>query len=152
VPKVNVYLPDDLAEEVRAAKLSLSPVCQRAIRKELDEVKIRRAATTDLAAVAERLNATIDGEDAVSYQEGREDGIEWAREHATASELRWLVTKFEPGSGSDFQGDHSLIAFESAKHGKNVISVRHEEGNPYWHGFIDGAREVLNAVEPLLNG
>jgi len=38
VPKATIYLPDDLAAEAKAADLSLSPVCQRAIREELDRV------------------------------------------------------------------------------------------------------------------
>ncbi len=33
--RVNVYLPDDLAEEVRAADLNVSKVAQEALRREL---------------------------------------------------------------------------------------------------------------------
>ena len=35
MPRVNVYLPDDLAAAARAAKLNLSSLTQEAIRREL---------------------------------------------------------------------------------------------------------------------
>ncbi len=31
--KVTVYLPDELAERVRASGITMSPVCQRALRE-----------------------------------------------------------------------------------------------------------------------
>jgi Post-segregation antitoxin CcdA len=42
VPKINVYLPDDLADEVRRHQLPVSAICQQAL---LEEVK-RMEATT----------------------------------------------------------------------------------------------------------
>ena len=36
--KVNVYLPDELEAAVREAGLSISPICQAALREALDEV------------------------------------------------------------------------------------------------------------------
>lgn len=35
MPKINVYLPDALAREVRRRGLSVSPICQRALRAEV---------------------------------------------------------------------------------------------------------------------
>src|SRR5690348_14567617 len=35
MPKINVYLPDDLAEAVREARLPVSAVCQRALEDAL---------------------------------------------------------------------------------------------------------------------
>lgn len=57
MPKVNIYLPDDLTEQARAAGLPLSSVCQQAIRNELDRVT-RRAATDARAALADYVQAT----------------------------------------------------------------------------------------------
>lgn len=57
MPKVNIYLPDDLTEQARAAGLPLSSVCQQAIRDELDRVT-RRAATDARAALADYVQTT----------------------------------------------------------------------------------------------
>jgi len=152
VPKVNVYLPDEMAAEVRARELSLSPVCQRAIREELERMRTQEAATEDIEAVATRLRATISEEEAVQKREGFEDGAAWAREWATASELREIV-QWSPGDGGDFLKGHTIADFFSAKEGENVISVgsRPDEGPyAYWDGFVRGAEEVLEKVEPLL--
>ncbi len=37
MPRVNIYLPDDLAEAVRSAGLNLSSLAQEAIRRHLAE-------------------------------------------------------------------------------------------------------------------
>lgn len=39
--RVNVYLPDDLAEAARAADLSISSLTQEAIRRELQQTGLR---------------------------------------------------------------------------------------------------------------
>src|SRR5918994_756110 len=46
MPKVNVYLPDRLAADVKAAGLPVSAICQRALERVLREV--------DLKAMTER--------------------------------------------------------------------------------------------------
>jgi ATP-dependent Clp protease ATP-binding subunit ClpA len=43
MPKINVYLPDDLAEAVRAAGLPVSPICQQALAQALRMVEAARA-------------------------------------------------------------------------------------------------------------
>jgi hypothetical protein len=152
VPKVNVYLPDDLAEDARAAKLSLSPICQAAIREELDRMNAVKAASRDIKAVASRLNATIADDVRQQAREGRANGIVWARKYATAADLRFIARDFEPGGGWTFDLDTfpSICAFAGDRDRENVISVGHED-TPYWRGFIEGASEILKAVEPLLN-
>jgi post-segregation antitoxin (ccd killing protein) len=148
MPKVNVYLPDDLAEVARAAELSVSPICQAAIREELRKLQIREAAESDLQAVAARLRDTLDEEEAEQGREGHQDGVAWARRYATATELRWIARDFEPGRGGDIQ-EGTLLEFFSDKEGRHMVSL-HPELGAYWLGFIEGAGEVLEAVEPLL--
>ena len=143
MPKVDIYLPDDLAEEARAAKLSLSPLCQRAIREKLHEMKVRKPATSDIKTVAKRLNDTISEDEAKRYQKGLADGSEWAGEFATADQLRWIVQDSQAGSGGPFDAGHSLCAFMSTQENANIVSVDHEADDPYWQGFIDGSGEVL---------
>jgi ATP-dependent Clp protease ATP-binding subunit ClpC len=46
MPKINVYLPDELADAVRAAGLSVSPICQRALEHAVRQLAAVRAAVT----------------------------------------------------------------------------------------------------------
>ncbi|GAA1591823.1 Clp protease N-terminal domain-containing protein [Actinoplanes couchii] len=58
MPKINVYLPDDLAEAVRDTGLPVSPICQRALEHAVRRITtIRQAALTDLdpERIAEQL-------------------------------------------------------------------------------------------------
>jgi ATP-dependent Clp protease ATP-binding subunit ClpA len=58
MPKINVYLPDDLAEAVRETGLPVSPICQRALEMAVRRITtIREAVLTDVdpAWLAERL-------------------------------------------------------------------------------------------------
>ena len=50
MPKINVYLPDDLAAAVREAGLSVSPICQRALAEAVQSVAVAREAIADLRA------------------------------------------------------------------------------------------------------
>jgi ATP-dependent Clp protease ATP-binding subunit ClpA len=44
MPKINVYLPDDLAAAVRAAGLPVSPICQQALAEALRMIEAARSA------------------------------------------------------------------------------------------------------------
>ncbi|MFY1631928.1 Clp protease N-terminal domain-containing protein [Solwaraspora sp. WMMB335] len=60
MPKINVYLPDDLADAVRDAGVPVSAVCQRALEQAVRRITaIRETALTDLDAdqLAARLPA-----------------------------------------------------------------------------------------------
>ncbi|MCX4744680.1 Clp protease N-terminal domain-containing protein [Kitasatospora sp. NBC_01287] len=49
MPKINVYLPDELAEAVKEAGLSVSPICQRALEQAVRRVTgIREVVAHDL--------------------------------------------------------------------------------------------------------
>lgn len=43
MPKVNIYLPDDLADAVRARSLPVSTICQRALREEITKMDVQEA-------------------------------------------------------------------------------------------------------------
>lgn len=49
--KVTIYLPDELAERVKASGVSMSPVCQRALQQEVEKMQT----TQDLEARQERI-------------------------------------------------------------------------------------------------
>jgi ATP-dependent Clp protease ATP-binding subunit ClpA len=58
MPKINVYLPDDLAEAVRETGLPVSPICQRALEQAVRRITtIRQAVLSDVdpAGLAEVL-------------------------------------------------------------------------------------------------
>ncbi len=51
MPKINVYLPDELAESVRETGVPVSPICQRALEQSIKQVQaIRQAVAGDLLA------------------------------------------------------------------------------------------------------
>jgi post-segregation antitoxin (ccd killing protein) len=60
--KVTIYLPDDLAERVRASGISMSPVCQRALQEEVEKMQ----ATEQLKAREERILVEVAGPGDVS--------------------------------------------------------------------------------------
>ncbi|MGH9104191.1 MAG: hypothetical protein ACRDYD_14595, partial [Acidimicrobiales bacterium] len=49
MPKINVYLPEDLALAVRQADLSVSPICQRALAGAVQRVGEAREAIETLS-------------------------------------------------------------------------------------------------------
>jgi ATP-dependent Clp protease ATP-binding subunit ClpC len=58
--KVNVYLPDDLEQEVRDAALSVSAICQKALRDALDQLAGVRAGDATRGRLTPRLAAIIE--------------------------------------------------------------------------------------------
>ncbi len=54
MPKINVYLPDDLADAVRDAGIPVSPVCQRAL-----ELAVRRAQEVRQTVLSDLDNADL---------------------------------------------------------------------------------------------
>ena len=51
MPKINVYLPDDLADAVRDTGVPVSAICQRALEQAVRRVTaIRRISLTDLSS------------------------------------------------------------------------------------------------------
>lgn len=44
MPKINVYLPDDLADEVRQYQLPVSAICQQALLERISKMKAKTAA------------------------------------------------------------------------------------------------------------
>jgi len=144
MPKVNVYLPDDLAERVKQLAVPISATCQQALTQEVRRMEAVAEATTDLEATAERLRGTIEDQDKEHRQDGREDGIEWARTWATWSEL----TDLDRWDGDIRLDDgHSLSDFIEDRDHRDIEFSTWE---PYWQGFMEGALEVRDKVRPLL--
>ncbi|MGI8775302.1 MAG: type II toxin-antitoxin system CcdA family antitoxin [Actinomycetota bacterium] len=63
MPKVTVYLPDELAEEVRAAEsdINISAACQEALKAELERHKRQRGLEDGMARIEVELPADKEG-------------------------------------------------------------------------------------------
>jgi hypothetical protein len=55
MPKVNVYLPDDLADDVKELEVPLSATCQAALRREVDLAWLRRVPVGRFTPALQRL-------------------------------------------------------------------------------------------------
>jgi hypothetical protein len=144
--RMNISVPDQLAEQVRARDLPISAICQEALRKavELDEKK--EQVMSDIQAVVDRLRRTQNEEAQRHIDEGRVLGILWAKQYATADELRQVAE----GSGSDYElgiGSEAGIRQFYEEVENNYDPEYQDEHND---AFVAGAREVWDAVKELL--
>jgi hypothetical protein len=143
--KTSIYLPDDLAEQVRAHGIPVSEVAQAALRQAVRAAEIKENAMTDIQAVADRLKGIIAEQAKVEQDKAeriRGHGTEWAREDADARELEYVATY--DGPAADFLLPTSMVFFTPGK------EVPGGPDRPYWSDFQAGAREVWEAVRPLL--
>ena len=161
--KTSIYLPDDLAEQVRAHGIPVSEVAQTALRQAVRDAEIKENVMTDLQAVAERLHANrgaVTEADQARAAKVQAWGDKWARTAASADDLEYVVTFSD--AADDFRPPVSLISFaESETQREHRAAGR--PGMPgswdvptspddrYWPDFRRGAREIWNAVSPLLD-
>ena len=144
--RMNISVPDDLAEQVRARDLPISSICQDALREAVGLHDKKERTMTDIQAVVERLRGTQNEERQHHIDEGRELGILWAKKYATADELREVAE----GDPSDYErgiGSSTGIAQFYEEVENDFTEEYSEEHND---GFVEGAREVWKAVKSLL--
>jgi hypothetical protein len=152
--RLSAPLKEKLRRLAEARGLQDSPYLRQLIEQQPDPLTQERHVTAavsnlDISAIAARLRATVDEKDAERRAEGREDGIEWAKDYATADELANLA---DGGADGLRPTSESLLAFKSAQLGQDVISVEVdvEEDAAYWDGFMAGAMQVWEAVYHLV--
>jgi hypothetical protein len=143
--KTSIYLPDDLAEQVRRYEISISEVAQAALRQAVETARLREKAMKDLDAVVERIKGESRKVQRLAHERSRAEGVTWARKFATGEEL----SAIGDGAGLD-ETSPTLRAFYSAYLGENVISLDIDEDEPEWQAFIEGAREVWEAISDKL--
>ena len=144
--RMNISVPDDLAEQVRALDLPISAICQRALSGAVRAAEQRALLGDDLDAAVERLRGSVDATFKAEHAEGRHDGITWAKHYATAHDLTRLASE---GVAALDPNPASLLALMSSTRTQIVTSV--DIGvSAYWDGFEAGANEVWKAVHPLL--
>ncbi|MFG2967000.1 type II toxin-antitoxin system CcdA family antitoxin [Streptomyces sp. NPDC048288] len=153
--RMNISVPDGLAEQVRARGLPISAICQSALLEAVEQERAKESVMSNIAAVVERLRGTIDSKDHEKHRsdrerraEGHADGIAWASDYATAAELSYMAS-YEPGHGGNPL--RSLFPFMSDKKNEKVNHIPPiRPRDPYWEGFIAGAGEVWSAVADQL--
>jgi hypothetical protein len=153
--KVTIYLPDGLAERVKALDLSVSPVCQGALQEEVDKLAAMKNATRDIEKVAARLRETMEGDEVESRNQGFLDGTDWARDVAMMSDLRRVA-----GTARDYERlqlpmDPCLADYIPQLWDQRFRSDERWTGwdvhsEAYMEGFIDAAATVYHGVVPLL--
>ncbi|CAL9499308.1 type II toxin-antitoxin system CcdA family antitoxin [Streptomyces sp. enrichment culture] len=155
MPKINVYVPDALAERIKAVGISVSPVCQRALEEEVRRMEAQQKASAELLEVAARLRATrhdsvLDGEKGAR---GYETGLDWARNTATYEELSEMAGLGTHGwTVLPILGQHSMVpllreeGYPQDAHGGFELSVQ----DPWVRGMVTACGDVWREVEPVI--
>ncbi len=117
-----------------------------AIHEYLQEQHTEKVATRGEAAQAQfptsedvaasRLDISFAEHEVEERHRGYGDGTVWARDYATANELRGFVESFR----RRMEGDSEIVT-NGMEH-MNVDGSSDFEG-PYWEGFLEGAEEVF---------
>lgn len=143
--RMNISVPDELAEQVRKFDLPISAVCQKALGAAVEKAERRAAFTGDLGQVVARLRATVDAEEAEECADGAIDGMEWAKMWASARELAALSRDWLGGLDG---ASETLVAFMEEKYSERSIpvDVDDDDRRVYWHSFRGAALEVWDAV------
>lgn len=155
MPKVNVYVPDDLLTAVRAADIQVSAICQEALQNEVRRLAVTAAAGEDLQAVAARLLAGQKTADRRAHEDGLELGATWARRAATLAELDRVDRVVDRGWQIQLERIPSLVTL--------LLDVNPEgdhrpddwldgDASRFERGVLAGAAQVYREVRPLLNG
>jgi post-segregation antitoxin (ccd killing protein) len=161
--KTSIYLPDDLAERVRALGIPVSEVAQAALRKAVADAEALAAARAQAEISAGIEKAVSRMQQILAEEErkreavradGRAVGIRWATEFATPRELREMTSLFPP---SRLPSTHSLFKLRgeepdirSQVKGSSTVIFVGAERSPWWAGFHQGAVLVWEAVKPLI--
>lgn len=148
--RMNISVPDELAEQVRAHDLPISAICQEALRKAVERARLQEKAMNDIEAVAARLRGTAVEANQDKHDEGYDDGVRWAKQYATRDDLSYMSSSGYDADSEELLQLPSLVDYIGAKHHLNLTSVRVDHSDPYWQGFIRGAGEVWEAVEALI--
>ena len=159
MPKVNVYLPDRLAQEVKELGISLSPVCQEALQREVRKMQaIKEVGEDAIKAAAIRLADEQVSADADDRAAGTRAGRAWVVSHATAREVNrledyvshdvWEGVEDVEVTADEFPTMLQALARsqpDSQPESGYIVRARYESA--YFWGFVDSALETWNEVQ-----
>jgi ATP-dependent Clp protease ATP-binding subunit ClpC len=127
--KVNVYLPDDLERSVRDAGLSVSPICQTALRDAVDRIGALR--THGRGSFTPRLDEVVDRAGrkaaATGHEVGPEDLFGAIVEHGEnlgARALTMMGVELPAPRPGEASGDASAPAPDGAPAGELGVAAR----------------------------
>jgi len=149
VPKLTIYVPDDLAAEVRAAGLNVSQVAQVALRAELGRRPSIRP--TEVPDVVARLRTTRDKEGRQTELRWHDLGARWAKEEASVAELGDMDEMGFAWVSWRVPEDHSIRRFLAAEENWDPDFRADVERSEAIVAFIEGAVDVWQQVWPLLD-
>lgn len=113
MPKINVYLPDDLAEQVKARDLPVSAICQRALREEVTRVEAIKQTGDIKVIVRPKGNPDYDPE-RVEVPDYEGQALLVHEEDARWVEGRWFLIKSDTGEMKFFPGPGPADQIEEA--------------------------------------
>lgn len=168
--RVNVYLPDDLHEEVKQAGIEVSPVCQAALRAAVASQHRSKSQQLGLLHAANRIALTA-REGPLRHAEGRKYGLRWAEDTASLHDLQALdeltvaggmaAWDGQPGGTSHLEVDDFETLAQWLREELDTERDHHEvdredDGKTIWgvddftEGFFAAAKEFWANVKFLL--
>ena len=157
MPKLNVYVPDALAERIRITGVSVSPICQRALEQEVRRVEAWQRANDVALRIAERFAAIQedpDPDDVVRESEGYAAGTHWARDVASSQELAELGgVGIHGGTNVPVNRGQPVLyqilteaGLSSDSETNRVLSTT----DPWGRGFLRACQDLWRQVQPLM--
>ena len=166
MPRVNVYLSDDLHEEVKSAGIEISAVCQSALRAAIGDQRRSKHEQLDVLSAVQRIALTA-RQGPLRRAEGRKEGWRWAIYSATLQDLEAL-DELDVRDGFAYWSGHEervgsseleLKDFESLGDWlyQNLSGENHGFTSESWdvddftEGFFAAAKDFWNEAKPLLD-
>ncbi|MGI5159402.1 type II toxin-antitoxin system CcdA family antitoxin [Microbispora sp. CA-102843] len=143
---MNISVPDELAERVRAYDLPISAICQDALMEAVRRARLKEKVMDDIQAVAERLQATMPEVVLKKYEEGYDVGVQWAKKEASVYQLKLIAGEIP---NARWQGDEAIVELTCDPY-IGMDPDGHELESAYERGVLEGASEVWAAARPLV--
>jgi post-segregation antitoxin (ccd killing protein) len=124
MPGINVYLPEDLAKAVKDAGIAVSPICQAALREELERVET----ITNMLEGMEDLEVTIEDRNGVPRKR--------------VFEGRWLVYPDPDDSRAESDDWDAGAYYGVALTGRGRIAVYAQHVNERWPAELNDYDEL----------
>jgi hypothetical protein len=170
MPKINVYLPDDLADSVKELGLPVSAICQRALEQSVKRVSAIRAVgdlgdvdpTVGLTSFTQRARDVLK----LAIAAARDRGVDDVDPTRVLAEVRQLLSKSENGRaarmGATAANALELAVVEALTLGHNYVGCEHlllglvaepdGAGGEVLRGLGVESRQARQMVSALLAG
>lgn len=166
MPKMTIYVPDDLksrmdAAEAQEPKPNWSALAQEAFGLECARADNRRKGAGKMNAMIERLRKSKERASNEEQVRGHAAGRAWAQGMAEFDELRRLKAGYGEGTGvvDDFFPKHVLEvirddgneSWDEVNHWWSAHADEEGASTMFAVGFVEGALEAFGEVEDQLN-